>query len=88
MKENIKALGFILLIFAMIYFGIIFPRNMVAKRELITKEKLENYIYFCGQRDAINNNIKIKRISDTTWIWLKSPEINKTRIVNDTIYDY
>lgn len=29
--------------------------------------------YFEGQRDALENDIRIKRNADSCWIWIKSP---------------
>lgn len=29
--------------------------------------------YFEGQRDALTNDIRIKRNQDSCWIWIKSP---------------
>lgn len=57
-----------------------------SQEESASQQQLE-YAYFCGQRDAINNNITIKRISDTTWIWLESPWTDEMEVINDTIYN-
>jgi len=46
------------------------------------------YAYFCGQRDAINDNIIIRKISGDVWVWEKSPWGNNTPVLNDTIIDY
>ena len=41
----------------------------------ITNEltKLVERAYFEGQRDALENNIRIKRNQDSCWIWVASP---------------
>jgi hypothetical protein len=35
--------------------------------------KLVEQAYFEGQRDALENNIRIKRNQDSCWIWITSP---------------
>jgi hypothetical protein len=35
--------------------------------------KLVERAYFEGQRDALENNIRIKRNQDSCWIWVESP---------------
>jgi hypothetical protein len=53
--------------------------------EKIILEKIE-YAYFEGQRDALENDIRIKRYSDSCWIWIKSPWDNgKQPIYNPSI---
>ena len=41
----------------------------------ITNELTElcEQAYFEGQRDALENNIRIKRNQDSCWIWISSP---------------
>lgn len=36
-------------------------------------KSLMEYGYFEGQKDAINNDIRVKLQPDSTWIWTKSP---------------
>ena len=43
----------------------------VAKESDLTKA-LEQ-AYFEGQRDALENDVRIKRNQDSCWIWIKSP---------------
>jgi hypothetical protein len=47
----------------------------VVKEKKITTEiqKLIEYAYFEGQKDAIDGKIRIERNSDTSWIWIESP---------------
>ena len=35
--------------------------------------KVTEQAYFEGQKDALNNDIRIKRNQDSCWIWTKSP---------------
>lgn len=43
--------------------------------ERITKKAniLIEYAYFEGQKDAIENKIQIKKVYDSTYIWIGSP---------------
>jgi hypothetical protein len=43
----------------------------VAKESDVTK--ILEQAYFEGQRDALENDIRIKRNQDSCWIWVKSP---------------
>lgn len=43
---------------------------IIPKNDLI---KLAEYGYFEGQKDAINRDIRIEMIKDSTYIWVKSP---------------
>lgn len=43
---------------------------IILKNDLI---KLAEYGYFEGQKDAINGDIRIEMIKDSTYIWVKSP---------------
>jgi hypothetical protein len=44
---------------------------------LITKLIEESY--FEGQKDALNNDIRIKKISDSSYIWISSPWNNNRK---------
>ena len=35
--------------------------------------KVQEQSYFEGQRDAIENDVRIKKNQDSCWIWIKSP---------------
>lgn len=41
--------------------------------------------YFEGQKDAINGDVRIKKISDTSWVWIKSPWDSGIKPVKDTL---
>lgn len=48
-------------------------------------QKVCEKFYFEGQKDAINNDVKIKLNSDSVYIWVKSPwDDNETPIYNPT----
>lgn len=47
--------------------------------------KLMEASYGEGQADALKNDIRIKMINDTTFIWIKSPWNDKSYIPKDTV---
>ena len=50
------------------------------------KKALEQ-AYFEGQRDAIENDIRIKRNQDSCWIWTKSPWNNGESPIFDPSFE-
>lgn len=49
-------------------------------------QKACEYAYFEGQRDALESDVRIKKLSDSTYIWTKSPwNDNETPIYNPRI---
>ncbi len=51
-------------------------------------QKNMEYAYFCGQRDAIFNDVIIRKLHDDVWIWEKSPWTTNLPVLNDTIFDF
>ena len=49
-------------------------------------EKLEQ-AYFEGQRDALENDVRIKRNADSCWIWTKSPWDNNRAPIFDPSFE-
>lgn len=43
--------------------------------------------YFEGQRDALENDIRIKRSQDSCWIWTRSPWDDDTQPVFDPSFN-
>ena len=57
----------------------------VAKKSDLTKA-LEQ-AYFEGQRDALENDVRIKRNQDSCWIWIKSPWDNNEQPIFEPSFD-
>lgn len=55
---------FVTLLFTSCDYGLVKNEDMIKALE---------QAYFEGQKDALNNDIRIKRNQDSCWIWTKSP---------------
>ena len=77
MKMIYKFIFIICFALSILYIYCNFPSvsYSVVKEKKITTEiqKLIEYAYFEGQKDAIDGKIRIERNSDTSWIWIESP---------------
>jgi hypothetical protein len=46
--------------------------NVIIQLQTNIQSKME-YAYYEGQKDAIEGKIRIKKISDSQYVWIKSP---------------
>lgn len=72
---NSSLFGIIAIIFSIC--GLIFICSIMDKKHSqettnILQQALEQ-AYFEGQKDALEGDIRIKLVSDSTYIWIKSP---------------
>ena len=44
--------------------------------------------YASGQIDAMHGDFRVEKVSDTAYIWIKSPWDGDTKSIGDTIYSY
>lgn len=54
----------------------------------IEENKKFEKAYFEGQRDALDGDIRIKRIDARTYIWLKTPHSDTTKPFKDTLHSF
>lgn len=53
--------------------------------KLEEKKKYEQ-TYFEAQRDALSGDVRIKKLDNRTWVWVKPPYNDTTKPFSDTIY--
>ena len=72
MNKKTLNIGIFLIIFGILYLVFQINNNRKKKANIEIILLIED-AYFQGQADAINGDIRIKEISDSTYVWIKSP---------------
>jgi hypothetical protein len=85
-KTTLYAIGIVLVISVLVAILLIYILNIADKykndKGVIAQYVME-YGYFEGQKDALNGEIHITKISDSCWLWTDSPWTDK----RETVYN-